>query len=336
MQNKDTFIEQLVKASIPDLAETLSICVNPAEADMLLTIALFKTYREAIDPKFLANRFDYTQPWHLFDKVFSMIMQNKSLSDHLSCCITALYEESPFSLGHDDAPDAAPYHACLDKMPPLFFSDGTMLTLKNAEFSGIITKAANLELNYKDVISHQELSQEFKALNKRDNPYEARFNRLDALSEVKYIKKHPLFPELNAQRGVFAKTAISKGTVLGYVTGDARKIGDVSPPMLCSWPFASYRFKFSFAMARHFVHTYTQWVDSYILGNRLKLVNSCVPNFKDYRAIKPHNAPDEGNMGCYFGHFTLDNEKLKYVTLPFYMAVRDISEGEELMTFYGC
>ncbi|MFT6212670.1 MAG: hypothetical protein ACJARD_000797 [Alphaproteobacteria bacterium] len=40
MENKHKFLNTLIEASIPDLVETLSMCVNPAEADMLLTIAL--------------------------------------------------------------------------------------------------------------------------------------------------------------------------------------------------------------------------------------------------------------------------------------------------------
>ena len=156
------------------------------------------------------------------------------------------------------------------------------------------------------------------------------------MTEVRYIKEHAYFPELNGQRGVFAKTIIPAGTVLGYVTGDAKKIGDVTPPILCSWPISSYRFKINFMLARHFVHTYTQWVDSYILGNRLKLINSCVPEFTGYKPIKSYDAPYLGNIGCYFGHFVLDNEKPKFMTLPFYIAIRDIAPNEELMTFYGC
>lgn len=336
MENKYTFFDTIVKASIPDLAETLSICVNPAEADMLLTIGLYKTYHDSIPEKYLVDRFDYHQPWHFFDKVFNLVMQNKSLSEHLSCCITSLYEENPFSLGHDDAPDTSPYHPYLDRLPPLFFNDGRMINLKGAEFTGIITNAANLDQHYKEITTRQELAQEFKALNMRDNPLEARFNRLEALTEVRYIKEHPLFPELNYQRGVYAKSLIPAGTVIGYVTGDAKKIGDTTPPILCSWPIASYRFKFSFAMARHFVHTYTEWVDSYIIGNRLKLVNSCIPDFKGYKPIKPNKAPEYGNIGCYFGHFISENEKPKYMTVPFYLALRDIHPDEELMTFYGC
>ncbi len=336
MQNKDKFFNTLIEASIPDLAETLTMCVNPAEADMLLTIALFQTYQEAIPEKYLINRFDYKQPWGFFNKIIDIIASDKILSNHLSCAIIALYEDNPFSLSSDDYVNASPYHAYLDKMPPLFFQNGTVLTLKNAEFAGIIPTAANLEKNYTEFTTHTNLVHEFKALNKRDDPAYARYCRLDALTEVRYLKEHPYFPELNNQRGVFAKTIIPAGTVLGYVTGDARKIGDATPPILCSWPLASYKFKMSFMLARHFVHTYTQWVDSYILGNRLKLINSCIPEFTGYKAINTYEAPYFGNVGCYFGHFVLNNEKPKFVTLPFYMTLRDIAPHEELMTFYGC
>jgi hypothetical protein len=336
MQNKDKFFNTLIEASIPDLAETLTMCVNPAEADMLLTIALFKIFQEAIPEHYLANRFDYKQPWHFFNKIFDIIAKDKTLSNHLSCSIIALYEENPFSLGNDDSVHTTPYHAYLDGLPPLFFKNGSMVTLKNAKFAGIIPTAANLDKNYKDFTTDADLIHEFKALNNRDNIAYARSCRLDALTEVRYIKEHPYFPALNNQRGVFAKTLIPAGTVLGYLTGDARKMGDATPPILCSWPMAQYKFKVSFSLARHFIHTYTQWVDSYILGNRLKLTNSCVPDFTGYKPIKPEDAPYFGNIGCYFGHFILDNEKPKFITVPFYIALRDIAIGEELMTFYGC
>jgi hypothetical protein len=221
-------------------------------------------------------------------------------------------------------------------LPPLFLNNGSVLTLKNAECVGIIPMAANIEKNYKDFTNETELKHEFKALNKRDNPFSARFCRLDALTEVRYIREHPYFPELNNQRGVFAKTMIPAGTVLGYVTGDMRKMGDATPPILCSWPAASYKFKVNFMLARHFIHSYTQWVDSYIIGNRLKLVNSCIPEFTGYKPIKGHETPYFGNVGCYFGHFELENEKPKFVTLPFYITTRDIAPHEELMTYYGC
>ncbi len=336
MQNKDKFFNALIEASIPDLAETLTICVNPAEADMLLTIALFKIYQEIIPEKYLVNRFDYGQPWHFFTKIFDIIAKDKILSNHLSCSIIALYEENPFSLSSHDATNTTPYHPYLDRLPPLFFKNGSVATLKNAKFAGMIPTAANLDKNYKDFTTDTNLIQEFKALNNRDNPADARFCRLDALTEVRYIKEHPYFSELNSQRGLFAKTIIPAGTVLGYLTGDARKMGDATPPILCSWPMADYKFKVSFTLARHFVHTYTQWVDSYILGNRLKLTNSCIPDFTAYKPIKPENAPYFGNIGCYFGHFILENEKPKFITVPFYVALRDIAIGEELMTFYGC
>ncbi|MFT6071555.1 MAG: hypothetical protein ACJAQ0_000084 [Dasania sp.] len=336
MENKHKFLNTLIEASIPDLVETLSMCVNPAEADMLLTIALLKTYQKSMPEKFLINRFDYQESWKFFDKIFNIIANDSALSNHLSCEIIALYEQNPFSLSSDDSHNTAPYHPYLDQLPPLFFNNGTMINLKNAQFSGLIPTAANLDMNYQDVISKNDLMYEFKALNERDNPGEARAVRLDALTDVRYIKEHSYFPNLNGQRGVFAKQLIPSGTVLGYVTGDVRKMGDATPPMLCSWPMASYRFKMSFSLARHFVHSYTQWVDSYILGNRLKLVNSCIPDFNSYKPIKKSEAPFQGNVGCYFGHFTLSNEKPKYITVPFYMTLRDIAPDEELMTYYGC
>jgi|GEM_PF-2774515 len=336
MRDKHKFLNSLIDASIPDLGETLSMCVNPAEADMLLTLALFKTYHYAIPEKHLINRFDYTQPWHFFDKILQIIAKDQTLSEHLSCEIINLYEENPFTLSCDDAVNTSPYHAYLDQLPPLFLNNGSMVHLKNAQFKGLIPTAANINIHYKDVISDQDLMYEFKALNERELPSEARAIRLNALTDVRYIKEHLYHPELVGQRGVFASTIIPAGTVLGYVTGDMRKMGQATPPILCSWPMASYRFKMSFKLARHFVHSYTQWVDSYILGNRLKLINSCIPQFSGYKPIKYSDAPFSGNVGCFFGHFALEDENPAYVTLPFYMTLRDIAPDEELMTFYGC
>jgi hypothetical protein len=336
MEHQHKFLNTLIKASIPDLAETLSICVNPAEADMLLTIALLRIYQHAIPDEYLINRFDYHEPWYFFNKIINMIAQDENFSNHLSREIISLYEENPFSLSCDDNVNASPYHAYLDQLPPLFLNNGTILTLKNAKFVGLIPTAANIDIHYKDIITNQDLTHEFKALNERNNVAQARAIRLEALTEVKYITEHAIFPELIGQRGVFAKTFIPSGTVIGYVTGDMKKMGDATPPILCSWPVASYRLKMSFTLARHFVHSYTQWVDSYILGNRLKLVNSCIPSFNSYKPIKLLNAPNYGNVGCFFGHFILDNESPKYITLPFYMTIRDIAPQQELMTFYGC
>jgi hypothetical protein len=336
MKNKDTFLNTLIETAMPDLAETLSICVNPAEADMLLTIALWKIFGQEIPEYYLSDRFDYHQPWGFFNKIFDITNKDKGLSNDLTYHIISLYEDNPFTLGHDDCDTTSPYHQALDSLPPLFLKNGTMLTLKNAEFVGIIPVAANIERNYKEFTNQIELRHEFNALNKRENPLFSRGCRLNALTEVRYIKEHPYFPQLNNQRGVYATTIIPAGTILGYVTGDAHKMGDATPPTLCSWPMSTYKFKVNFTLARHFVHSYTQWVDSYIIGNRLKLINSCIPEFKGYKPIQSTDAPYYGNIGCYFGHFELENEKPKFITLPFYMAMRDIATGEELMTYYGC
>ena len=88
-------------------------------------------------------------------------------------------------------------------------------------------------------------------------------------------------------------------------------------------------------MGRHFIQSYMEWTDGYILGNMMKLVNSASPEACSRRPVSIEKVPPYGNTACYFGHF-ITNEKNKYITIPFYITHKDIKKGEEIMTYYYC
>ena len=96
---------------------------------------------------------------------------------------------------------------------------------------------------------------------------------------------------------------------------------------------ASYQYKWSFHLTRHFIHGYTQWIDGYILGNMLKLVNSAIEASHLRRPVKIQDAPKYANVACYFGHFIM-NEQPRFITMPFYITYRSIKKDEEIMTYY--
>ena len=245
------------------------------------------------------------------------------------------YDSNPYALSSKDMSKSCPFHNALNGLAVLYQRDGSVFDLSNGSLEGIISIAANLELDYRDIISWKDLKLQLDELN-AGPPKEVRqkrFNRLTQYTEVKYIDQHPHFPALNGQRGVFAKSDIPKGTILGYYSGDAARMGDDMPPLLCSWPLATYNYKMSFFLGRRFIQSYTQWTDGYSLGNAMKLVNTAVPNTRGRRPIKLDNVPSYANLACYFGHFQ-SSDTIEFISAPFYITFKDVKKGEELMTFY--
>lgn len=318
-----------------DAADLLCKMATPAEADMIRMIALNDIYKGHIPLERIKTRLRYTQPWDYYDSLFYEIFDCPNMEALYCEKIRYYYENNLYTLSNHDMTKSCPFHNELNRLAVLYQKDGSVFDLCDGTLEGIISVAANLELDYREIISFADLKDQLDMLNSGSSQTvrTKRYDRLMQYTEVQYIEKHPYFPELNGQRGVFAKCDIPKGTILGYYSGDAARMGDDMPPLLCSWPLATYNYKLSFILGRRFIQSYTQWTDGYSLGNAMKLVNTAVPNASGRQAIKPKDAPSFANIACYFGHFET-SDIIRFISVPFYISYKDIKKGEELMTFY--
>lgn len=332
MSQKYNFSKTISLEQDIDPSEALCASATPAEADMLRILALYQIFGDDVPQTYLKRRLRYSNPWEYYDSLFYEEFTDSQLCYEFARAIIELQENNIFALNTADMKKSCPYHIGLNSLPVLFRRDGHIFDLKNGRLTGIIPYAANIKLHYQELISFETLSQQLYDLNSGDMRHK-RGTLLNHTTEIKYIKTHPHFPALSGQRGVFAKNNISKGTVIGYYSGDMASLGDNMPPLLCSWPLATYKHKITFMLTRRFIRTYLEWTDGYILGNSMKLVNTACPQFDGRQPLSLKNAPAYGNIACYFGHFETE-DIIKYMTIPFYITMRDITEGEELMTFY--
>lgn len=313
-------------------AEILCSVATPAEADMLYILALENIFEGKVPEEKLKFRLRYTKPWEYFDCLVNKEFVDKGLLRDFTNEVIRLYDNNPFSLTQSNMRLSCPYHDGLNGIAVLYRKDGTKHELQNGVLKALRPVVANVQINYQEIISFEDMKQQFDDLN-FGNVREKRKNLLDKYTYVSMIKDHPHFQDLNGQRGVFAKQDIPAGTVLGYYSGDAARAGDDMPPLLCSWPISTYKHKLTFYLTRRLIATYLEWTDGYSIGNSMKLVNTAIPSFTGRSPISKENMPSYGNTGCFFGHFeTEDNSP--FISLPFYMSLRDVKKDEELMTFY--
>ena len=320
-------------------AERLCAYSDPAEADMIKTLALFQIFGASPPPAYYEPRLRRCGGWAFYDKlIYEFAPSDPDFLTRFIDTVAELEAENPFSLRKNAqfaAKDKkiAPYHPACDYLPVLLGENGVSLDTADARLVAVWNNAANIALSYKAVTSLKKLTADFDALFSAPDG-RGLGDRLAETTVIKTPADRALFPELNGQRSLFARCDLPAGTVLGLVSGDAGKIGDKLPPVLCSWPYARYRNRLSFWLRRNFPYSYIRWIDSYVIGNRLKLVNSCCPNFNGIKPLTLKIAPSFGNVGCFFGHFSSPRAP-RYFTLPFYMAIKDIKAGEELFTFYA-
>lgn len=299
---------------------------------MLRILALDAIYEGNIPKEKLQKRLRYTKPWHYYDEIFHEDFSCKILEQQYAEKLIALYEENPFALEGSNMRESCPYHDKLNAIGILYKKDGSLIDMQNGVLQGLIEVAANLKLDYREIISFTALRDQLKEMLS-GNTREKRYAHFQKYLFVQKIEDHAHFPELNGQRGVFAKQDIPAGTVIGFYSGDAARIGDDMPPLLCSWPLATYDYKLSFLLARRFIQSYVEWTDGYTLGNAMKLVNSAAPMASSRRPVASKDAPSYGNTACYFGHFKTDDSHC-YITIPFYITYKAVKKGGEIMTYY--
>ena len=315
-----------------DASEILCGLATPAEADMIRILALNTIYNGNVPAEKLKKRLRYTKPWAYYDDILHQEFESVTQQKQFTQALIDLSEQNIYALNVTDMRKSCPYHDALGGLPVLYHKDGTISDMKNGVLKSIRKMAANLNLDYRDILSFKDLSEQFYHLN-TGNIRQNRYNMLNQYIDVRYIKKHPHFEKLNGQRGVFAKNDIQAGTVLGYYSGDCGYMGDDMPPLLCSWPVGIYYNKLTFTIRRNMMHTYLRWTDGYITGNAMKLVNTAAPIASRRNPVAVKNKPSYGNIACYFGHFQTDDVH-KYISIPFYIAIQNIKKDDELMTFY--
>jgi hypothetical protein len=197
--------------------------------------------------------------------------------------------------------------------------DNHIINFKNLKCFKITQAQPYLKLKYTDFSTTTDLKQQIHDLNNIAD----RNARLNKMVYVKRITDHKHFKELNGQRGVFAKTNIPKGTIIDYYSGEYAQYPQLMPPMLCTWRIQTAKNWFSYQWKNFSIFNENAWVDAFILGNMMKLVNSCYSNH--------HIVKDIGNIGCYFFHF---KSPQLYLSLPVYVAIKDITTETELLSFY--
>ncbi|MFT6212621.1 MAG: hypothetical protein ACJARD_000748 [Alphaproteobacteria bacterium] len=296
----------------------ISLAQSPAEADMLRFLAIYQlNQHNELDDRYLL-RLNNTTSWGFYNAVYDLDYQSPiAIINKIAHRFTHLKFENELSLTYQEK-DLCPYHPLLNNFPPLIKQD-KRVSLKHLECFKITDAQPYLNQNYRYVATQSQLKQQIDALNHTEN----RNNRLDEMVQVKRITKHQTFLNLNGQRGVFAKKNIKAGTIIDYYSGEHRQYPDPMPPMLCTWRIQESYNWLDYYYKHRQVKRFNGWTDAFILGNMMKLVNSC------YDQQTMHH--DLGNIGCYYFHF---KSKGYYLSLPVYMAIKDIPQETELLTFY--
>ena len=300
----------------------LSLAGSPAEADMLRFLTLYCLNNESLTFNHVNHahlpRLKHKTPWDFYHAIYEYDSgQSLNISHKISETFTQLKFENELSLNPSEK-DLSPYHPRLNNLPPIIMPNNiidfkTLICLK-------ITEAQPyLNLDYRTFTNDNYLKTQIHALNTITD----RNARLYNMVYVKRIKDHAFFNHLNGQRGVFAKTDIPAGTIIDYYSGEYAEYPAPMPPTLCTWRVLVSHSYLSHAWKSRKISRFNGWTDAFILGNMMKLVNSCYSHY--------YSNPDIGNIGCYFFHFQAKNH---YLSLPVYVAIKDIPKDSELFTFY--
>jgi hypothetical protein len=297
----------------------MSLAGSPAEADMLrfLTLYCLNNEDDMFHHKHLP-RLKQKTPWDFYDAIYQSDSHQSPNILHKICeTFTQLKFENDFSLNPTEK-DLAPYHPRLNNLPPLIIPN-PIIDFKTLICLKITEAQPYLKLNYLTFTTNKHLKEQIDLLNTLSD----RNARLDTMVYVKRIQEHAFFNHLNGQRGVFAKTDIPAGTIIDYYSGEYAEYPAPMPPTLCTWRIVVSHSYLSYLWKSRKISRFNGWTDAFILGNMMKLVNSCYSNY--------FNNPDIGNIGCYFFHFKAKNH---YLSLPVYVSIKDIPKDSELLTFY--
>lgn len=296
----------------------LSLAQSPAEADMLRYLAI-----HCLNPDLTAcynniPRLKNFTPWDFYSVIYdSDYTELPDIIFKISETFTALKFENELSLNQSEK-KLSPYHPMLNNLPPLIGLD-KKIDFKTLHCTTITQAQPYLNQEYRDFTTETQLKNQIHALNCITD----RNARLNKLVYVKRIKDHALFKGLNGHRGVFAKTNIEAGTVIDYYSGEYTTYPAPMPPILCTWRVQKSESYLDFYWKSRKITRFSGWTDAFILGNMMKLVNSCYSNGQ--------MVADIGNIGCYFFHF---QSKGLYLSLPVYVALKDIPQNTELLAFY--
>lgn len=294
----------------------LSLAQSPAEADMLRYLALSEL--GLLNSTYKLRLCEMKEVWDFYTSIHDL---DYKLSSKDITFITKKFTELKFanelSLTISEK-NLAPYHPLLNNLPPLICKDHH-IDFTQAKCLGVSQAQPYLNLKYEYVVSKKAMIQQIDYLNQIKDKNQ----HLNEFVTVKRIQEHPHFPKLNGQRGVFAKHDIPAGTLIDYYSGEYRTSPDLMPPMLCSWSVQKSNSWIGYKYKTRKIKSYGGWTDAFILGNMMKLVNSCYSSNTLISEI--------GNIGCYYAHL---KTKDYYLSLPFYMTIKDISQGSELLAHY--
>jgi hypothetical protein len=291
---------------------------SPAEADMLRFLIFYTLSPYNVMENSSLPRLRNLSPWDFYNAIYdSDYAQPIDITQNIAAQFTQLKFENELSLNETEK-NLSPYHPLLNNLPPLLLPD-KMIDFTSLECFKITEAQPYLDLKYDYFKSKTHLCQQIHDLNITTD----RNARLNRLVYVKRIKEHPYFDGLNGQRGVFAKTDITAGTIIDYYSGEYAQYPQAMPPILCTWRVQKSENWLKYAWQHRNISRFNGWTDAFILGNMMKLVNSCYSHQKIISDI--------GNIACYFFHF---KSRGLYLSLPVYVATKDIPKNTELLTFY--
>jgi hypothetical protein len=296
----------------------LSLAQSPAEADMLRYLTLYSFNPELMVCHNTIPRLKNFTPWDFYSVIYDSDY-TESLENVLKISekFTALKFENELSLNQSEK-NLSPYHPMLNNLPPLIIPD-KKIDFKTLQCTKVTQAQPYLKLDFRSFATEIHLKNQIHTLNAITD----RNASLSTLVYVKRIKDHACFDDLNGQRGVFAKTNIAAGTIIDYYSGEYEQYPAPMPPILCTWRVQKSHSYLDFCWKSRKISRFNGWTDAFILGNMMKLVNSCYSN--------GNLIPDIGNIGCYFFHF---QSKGLYLSLPVYVAIKDIPKNTELLAFY--
>ena len=176
-----------------------------------------------------------------------------------------------------------------------------------------------LDLNYRYFVTESNLKTQIHELNNTTD----RNARLQKMVYAKRIQSHAFFETLNGQRGVFAKSDIPAGTIIDYYSGEYMQYPAPMPPTLCTWRTHKTYSRLNHLWNHRKTSRFSGWTDAFVLGNMMKLVNSCYAHNTLLSYIC--------NIGCYFFHF---KSQEYHLSLPVYVTTKDIAKDSELLAFY--
>jgi len=308
--NISTLIKSLNAVSHDYISLGASVC----EADMLRFLTMHQLRAKYnINPTRLNSSMS---SWAYYHSIYE---SDQKLSSDVVYDIADMFMhlkfENNLSLTQDEK-ELSPYHPLLNALSPLIIQNQE-IDLKALKFCKMSDAQPFLKLNA--YLPPRTIKQQIDVLNQTHN----RNDRLNQYVYVKRIINHKNFSNLNGQRGVFAKRDIAAGTVIDYYSGEFRQYPDKMPPMLCTWRVQKSRNWFHYAYRHQKISRFNGWTDAFILGNMMKLVNSCFYKNQIHYAL--------GNIGCYYVHL---KSKAHYLSLPVYIAIKDIPADTELLTFY--